>query len=67
MRRALDPVPYACVPYLQASLNFQDPELTALIESLPEAPAAARLECLKMCGLEEAVDDPSSDSDENEY
>ena len=35
----------------QGALNFEDPALQALIESLPEAPAAARRECLKMCGL----------------
>lgn len=39
----------------QASLNFDDPTLKALLEALPEAPAAARRQCLQRCGL--ATDD----------
>eukprot|EP00752_Nemacystus_decipiens_P018324 g16440.t1 len=48
---------------IQASLNFEDPELQALIESLPEAPAAARRQCLKMCGLDNGEDNLSYDYD----
>ena len=40
----------------QASLNFEEPALQALIASLPEAPAAARLRCLEMCGLDTGDD-----------
>ena len=36
---------------LQASLNFDDPTLKALIASLPEAPALAQRGCLQRCGL----------------
>ena len=35
----------------QASLNFDDPTLKALLESLPEAPAMAQRKCLQRCGL----------------
>ena len=37
----------------QASLNFDDPALEALLKALPEAPAMARRQCLKMCGMNE--------------
>ncbi|CAM9252730.1 unnamed protein product [Scytosiphon promiscuus] len=50
---------------IQASLNFQDPALQALIESLPEAPAAARLECLKSCGFVDEDDDMSYSYDDD--
>ena len=39
--------------FSQASLNFDDPTLEALLEALPEAPAAARRQCLKACGLDD--------------
>lgn len=39
---------------LQASLDFDDPTLKALLEALPEAPAMAQRQCLQRCGL---VDD----------
>lgn len=42
-------------------MDFQDPELQALIESLPDAPATARLQCLEACGL---LDDLSYDFDD---
>lgn len=32
-------------------MNFEEPALQKLIESLPDAPAAARRQCLEMCGL----------------
>ncbi|CAM9823047.1 unnamed protein product [Ectocarpus sp. 4 AP-2014] len=41
---------------IQASLNFEDPALQKLIESLPEAPAAARRQCLESCGLADGGD-----------
>lgn len=44
----------------QASLDIQDPQLKALIDSLPEAPAAARQRCLKMCGMVTEEDDSMS-------
>ena len=47
--------------FIQAALDFEDPALQALIESLPEAPAAARRQCLKMCGLDSGDDDLSYD------
>lgn len=49
--------------FVQASLNAQDPELQALVASLPEAPAAARRECLKTCGLVDGDDLPSDSYD----
>lgn len=56
--------------FAQASLNFQDPALQALIESLSEAPAAARLRRLEGCGLTDKNgvvsdnDDHDKDADE---
>ena len=44
---------------LQASLNFEDPQIKALIAGLPQAPALARRECLARCGLND--DDDSGD------
>ena len=44
----------------QASLNFDDPTLEALLKALPEAPASARRQCLKACGL----DDPNENKDD---
>ena len=41
----------------QASLNFDDPTLKALLEALPEAPAMARSKCLKMCDLDDSEED----------
>eukprot|EP00903_Cladosiphon_okamuranus_P019871 g18264.t1 len=38
---------------IQASLNFDDPDLAALLKALPEAPAAARRQCLKACGMDD--------------
>ena len=38
--------------FSQASLNFDDPTLKALLEALPEAPAMAQRKCLKACGLD---------------
>ena len=46
-----------CLPALtivvatQASLNFDNPTLKALLEALPEAPAMAQRKCLQRCGL----------------
>ena len=48
------------VQLFQAALDFEDPALQALIESLPEAPAAARRQCLKMCGMDTTGDDDLS-------
>ena len=45
----------------QAALDSEEPALQALIEGLPQAPAAARTECLKMCGLLDTGDDLSYD------
>ena len=36
---------------LQASLNFDNPTLKALLQALPEAPAQAQYLCLQRCGL----------------
>lgn len=47
----------------QASLNFQNPELMALINALPQAPAAARQQCLQMCGL--STDTPKEEGDDS--
>ncbi|CAM9923374.1 unnamed protein product [Ectocarpus sp. 6 AP-2014] len=41
---------------IQASLNFEDPALQKLIESLPDAPAEARGQCLERCGLADGGD-----------
>ena len=49
----------------QASLNFEEPALQALIASLPEAPAAARLRCLEMCGLDTGDDAGDDTGDDN--
>lgn len=43
----------------QASLNFDDPHIKALIAALPQAPATARRECLARCGM--SNDDYTSD------
>ena len=40
-----------CDRLLQASLNFDDPTLKALLKALPEAPAKAQRQCLQRCGL----------------
>ena len=37
--------------FSQASLNFDDPTLKALLKALPEAPAMAQRQCLQRCGL----------------
>lgn len=51
-RPTLQPAPRFHPIFLsQASLNFEDPELKALIADLPETPAKARHECLERCGL----------------
>eukprot|EP00752_Nemacystus_decipiens_P001668 g1620.t1 len=42
---------------IQATLNFEDSAVQSLIDSLPDAPAEARRECLRMCDM----DDDSSD------
>ena len=49
----------------QASLNFDDPTLKALIEALPEAPARAQRMCLERCGLLD--DDRKYDDDRKKY
>ena len=36
----------------QATLNFEDSAVQSLIDSLPDAPAEARRECLKMCNMD---------------
>ncbi|CAB1104740.1 unnamed protein product [Ectocarpus sp. CCAP 1310/34] len=38
---------------IQASVNFEEPVLQNLIESLPDAPAAARQQCLQRCRMAE--------------
>ena len=45
------------VPVIQGALDFEDPVLQALIEGLPQAPAAARRQCLKMCAPHTGCDD----------
>lgn len=40
---------------------MEHPAVQALVESLPEAPAMARLECLKTCGLIDDDDNLSYD------
>ena len=45
----------------QASLNFDDPTLEALLKALPQAPAMARRQCLKMCGLDDPEDGKDGD------
>ena len=50
--------PGCCVSCcLQASLNFDDPTLEALLKALPEAPAMAQRQCLQRCGLDAGSDD----------
>ncbi|CAM9923033.1 unnamed protein product [Ectocarpus sp. 6 AP-2014] len=46
---------------IQASLNVEEPALQKLIESLPDAPAAARQQCLQRCGMAEPGNDFSYD------
>ena len=48
-------VAYSCaaVRLSQGALNIDDPTLVALIESLPEAPAMARLQCQERCSYAE--------------
>ena len=48
----------------QASLNFDDPTLKALLEALPEAPAMAQRKCLKACGLYKDDDSKRDSSDD---
>lgn len=48
----------------QASLNVDDPQLAALLEGLPESPAAARRQFLETCGLDVPSDDGSDDSED---
>ena len=51
---------------LQASLNFDDPTLKALLKALPEAPAMAQRKCLQRCGLYDG-DDKKNDSASDDY
>ena len=44
-------VPLITFGLSQASLNFDDPTLKALLQALPEAPAMAQRQCLQRCGL----------------
>ena len=52
---------------LQASLNFDDPTLKALLQALPEAPARAQRQCLQRCDLYKGDDGKKDESGDGDY